>query len=79
MAGAVEVVQVAENGKSNGVSDVGLVGLGESTWWESKGPVPAYHDNSSINSNWFPENFLFGAGSAAYQVITPWIRLHQFY
>lgn len=59
-----------ENGKSNGVSKEVAIALlpGEPEWWKSEGPVLANHDNGIINRNWFPPDFLFGTGSAAYQV-----------
>ncbi|KAL1566274.1 beta-glucosidase [Salvia divinorum] len=40
---------------------------GGSKWWDIDGPVPDSHDNGAINRNWFPQDFLFGTGTSAFQ------------
>ncbi|KAH6807645.1 hypothetical protein C2S51_028753 [Perilla frutescens var. frutescens] len=49
--------------------------IGSSEWWIHEGPVPAYHDNSGLTRHWFPPDFTFGAGTAAFQVIYLYLYL----
>ncbi|XP_042041450.1 raucaffricine-O-beta-D-glucosidase-like [Salvia splendens] len=42
---------------------------GGSTWWNIDGPVPDSNDNSGINHNWFPQDFLFGTGTLPFRFI----------
>ena len=62
----VEMVHLDDN--SNVIVEDQTLSVGASRWWEIDGPVPAYHDNSGINHHWFPQDFVFGTGTAAFQV-----------
>ncbi|XP_057785230.1 beta-glucosidase 12-like [Salvia miltiorrhiza] len=62
----VEMVHLENNNAV--VNGVGGDEIGGSRWWEFDGPVPSYHDNSGINRHWFPKDFVFGSGTAAFQV-----------
>ncbi|XP_047972958.1 beta-glucosidase 12-like isoform X2 [Salvia hispanica] len=62
----VEMVHLDDN--SNVVVEDQSLPVGPSRWWEIDGPVPADNDNSGINHHWFPQDFLFGTGTAAFQV-----------
>lgn len=57
------------NGAVNGVTNLTPKDSDSAkSWWTNKGPVPDDRDNSHINHNWFPKDFLFGTGTAAFQV-----------
>ncbi|XP_042000333.1 raucaffricine-O-beta-D-glucosidase-like isoform X2 [Salvia splendens] len=62
----VEMVHLDDN--SNVVVEDQTLSVGASRWWVIDGPVPASHDNSGINHHWFPQDFVFGTGTAAFQV-----------
>lgn len=54
---------------NNGREEILDAGLHDgSRWWECEGPVPGNHDNRGLTHNWFPKEFIFGTGTAAFQV-----------
>ncbi|KAL1566275.1 raucaffricine-O-beta-D-glucosidase-like [Salvia divinorum] len=63
----VEMVHLDDN-NNNVVVDDHISPVGSSMWWNIDGPVPSNHDNSGINHHWFPQDFMFGTGTAAFQV-----------
>ncbi|KAG6412254.1 hypothetical protein SASPL_124927 [Salvia splendens] len=52
---------------NNGIVEDRNLSSGGSRWWDIDGPVPDSNDNSGINRNWFPQDFLFGTGTSAFQ------------
>ena len=64
--GAMAMVHMDDN--NNGVVEDRNLSSASSRWWDIDGPVPDSNDNSGINRNWFPQDFLFGTGTSAFQV-----------
>lgn len=74
---AMATVEVENNNGREEILDAGSrILLGGSRWWEIEGPVPGNHDNRGLTRNWFPQEFIFGTGTAAFQVLDRQFYVH---